>query len=92
MDSRILELILELRDLTDEAFVYRQEAWAFSTRSPIKMQHIFSGNLPGFLPITKETEEEIIESFGLIRKLVGQLMEARETNKRLEVKMILNKK
>jgi len=88
MNTEIMQFIAELREVVDESFVYKAEVWQFNHRSNQEVKYSIAGNMKGFSEIVKDTEEELIAAFPLIRKLVGQLMEAKETDKKIKIKLI----
>lgn len=88
MNTKILNFIKEMRDLTEESWLYETCHWEYNHQNEPRIRYRVWSGLSSGVSIEKETEEELIDSFDLIRKLVGQLMEAKETKKRIDVKQL----
>lgn len=85
MNQEILNFIKEMRRITGETFYYEVCAWEFSQGCEIK--HRLGTTISGFELVNKETAEEIIRTFDLIRSKVELLMKSKELTKQIETKM-----
>ena len=88
MNIEILKFLKEMKEKTEESFLYQENVWQFNHREEEIINYAISSTLNGFSEIKKETQEELINAFPLIRKLVEQLTEVRKTHKRIETKML----
>jgi ABC-type uncharacterized transport system ATPase subunit len=88
MNREILSFIKEIKETENISVLYEVSAWEHASNDELKVVHRIAIILPGVDHIIKDTAEEIIAAFGLIRKLIHQVKDAQETKKKIDIKML----
>lgn len=88
MNSEILRFIQEIKRKENISVLYEVSAWAYSHEEEVRFSHRIAIVFPGVDHIIKDTAEEIILAFDLIKKLIHQVKDARETKKKIDLKML----
>lgn len=91
MNPEILQFIKEMKASTKVGWVYTIEAWEYAHLDDgalVDISHFLDCGIDAFKRIEKESAEELIAAFPMIRKLVEQLLSAKETQKQLAVKLL----
>lgn len=88
MSKQVMKFIEEMRKVTGESFLYTVDTWAMNHRDDIYTRYKLTSNLKGFDYIEKETLEELIETFDLVRNKVSLLMQTNELTKKIDIKLL----
>lgn len=88
MNKELSTKLNKLKELTNESFLYNIQTWFHGSTGTVRTEYVLSSSLTGFKQITKETEKELIDVLDLVEKQVYTLMEVKETQKQIDVKLI----
>lgn len=89
MNKTITEFVEELCRITGRSFLYKAECWCFDHKPSLpKINYTITGMLQGFTGVTKDSEEELIASFDLIRHQIDILIKASKIQKQLDIKLL----
>lgn len=88
MNIKMLNFLTEMKELTGNSFVYEYQLWQMEHRDEPKEIHRISGNMNGFSAVDKDTLEELIDSFELIRSKTKLLAQAKVIDEKLACKLI----
>ena len=83
----IKNFLKEMTELSGEYIHYWEDYTSYST-GHYEEKFYISSNLQGFGLIAKETKEELIQAFDLIREQVKILCKSRDIKKKIDCKLL----